>query len=136
MSEIVERVGRAVAAVEPAFTRRNKMRGADQQYEVCIDRDPADPIGDETIGIVEAFSTQVQADTAAARITEELRGLAAIEAHKAALDQAGYVIVPREPTEAMIAAGDAVLDAGPSGSEWYVPSEKPWRAMICAAPKV
>lgn len=33
---------------------------------------------------------------------------AAIEAHKAALAEAGFVIVPQEPTDAMIDAGAAV----------------------------
>ena len=53
---------------------------------------------------------------------------AAISAYKAALEDAGLVIVPREPTEAMVRIGIAV---------WY--EEKPigyiYRAMVAEATK-
>jgi hypothetical protein len=76
-----------------------------------------------------------------------MRGEAAIQAHKAAIVEAGFVIVPREATEAMMfAAGDPMWDF----SSEYAPTErglfrnedsaefiagKVWRAMIDAAPK-
>lgn len=52
----------------------------------------------------------------------------AIEAHKAALEDAGLVIVPRKPTDAMcrVAAGSAD-DFGHNGDMW--------RAMIAEALK-
>jgi hypothetical protein len=51
----------------------------------------------------------------------------AIAAHKSALSDAGYVIVPREPTDAMIAIGQ--------GWCGEYPAEDVWREMIKAAPK-
>ena len=65
---------------------------------------------------------------------------AAIEAHKAALEDAGLVIVPREPTRAMIQASEdgdnenerQVL-AGETERAWY--SEDDYKAMIAEALK-
>lgn len=53
----------------------------------------------------------------------------------AALAEAGYAIVPREPTEAMIDAGCAVpAPFGETDGEWGPPDpEDIWRAMIAAA---
>ena len=56
----------------------------------------------------------------------------ALDEHKRALAEAGYVIVPREPTEAMVDAADPIctVDAGQQGVD---PAEC-WRAMIAVAP--
>lgn len=59
---------------------------------------------------------------------------AAIKEHTAALAEGGYVIVPREPTEAMV---DVVYGAA---RPWPVSltrlhAEKIWKAMIEARPK-
>lgn len=56
---------------------------------------------------------------------------AAISAHKAALADAGLVIVPREPTEAMLRAGS--IHRLPLRGEIGLPSSdaaEAWRAMI------
>lgn len=57
---------------------------------------------------------------------------AAIEAHESALRDAGFVIVPREPTEAMVSAGNGV-DGAPSFSDARgepPDAEHIWHAMI------
>lgn len=56
---------------------------------------------------------------------------AMIEAHGAALAAAGFVIVPREPTEAMLSAVHFSADAEFHGAS----PDYAWRAMIAAAPK-
>lgn len=54
-------------------------------------------------------------------------------AARAALTAAGYVVVPVEPTEAMVDAGaDAVDRTDFHGTQGYTASEA-WRAMIKAA---
>ncbi len=56
---------------------------------------------------------------------------AAIAAHEAALKEAGYVIVPREPTEAMRVEGSCF---GGFDGEWQRDNTIAiWRAMIDAA---
>lgn len=73
----------------------------------------------------------------------EMLARAAIEAHEAALAAAGLVIVPREPTEAMIAAGTwADIPGGRHGESTFRESsideaDAPviYRAMIGAAPE-
>ncbi len=58
---------------------------------------------------------------------------AVISEHKAALAEAGYVIVPREPTEAMKLVGrDSIYGIGQTSAERVVDV---WRTMIDAAPK-
>ncbi len=42
-----------------------------------------------------------------------------------ALQEAGFVVVPREPTEAMVAAAEA------TGDHWYF--DESWAAMIAAS---
>ena len=58
---------------------------------------------------------------------------AAIDAYEAALESAGLVLVPRDPTEAMLEAGDKVLwhdvDLQLTHEVW----ERVYRAMIAAA---
>jgi hypothetical protein len=58
---------------------------------------------------------------------------AAIAAHEAALAEAGYVIVLKEPTEAAIRAGQAKLDSKLTGGAWNIEADDVWRAMIDAA---
>ena len=72
-----------------------------------------------TIGILTAEHWQINKDLARA----------AIAAHESALAEAGYVIVPREPTGEMIAAGNA---SGIKASVRTVTSDV-WRAMVEAA---
>ena len=59
---------------------------------------------------------------------------AAIEAHKAALEEAGMVIVPREPTEAML-VGAGVMEGydydDTKADEHHICW---WQAMISASP--
>ncbi len=50
---------------------------------------------------------------------------AVIKAHLTALQEAGFVVVPREPTEAMVAAAEA------TGDHWYF--DESWAAMIAAS---
>ncbi len=60
-------------------------------------------------------------------------GRAAIDAHIAALKEAGFVIVPREPTEPMIRAAigeDRGSDYYYDHYSWF---EAKWKAMIDAA---
>lgn len=51
----------------------------------------------------------------------------------AALAEAGYVIVLKEPTEAAIRAGQAKLDSKLTGGAWNIEADDVWRAMIDAA---
>jgi hypothetical protein len=60
----------------------------------------------------------------------------AITAHIQALEAAGLVIVSKEPTEAMIAAGDEAQTetTGPeTGFQVAMSSRVPWRAMLAEA---
>ena len=59
------------------------------------------------------------------------RQIAALEAAKTIA--AGSVVVPREPTEAMIVAADNTYHCGYTGTP-FSPSEDVWKAMIAAAP--
>lgn len=52
----------------------------------------------------------------------------AIAVHKAALAEAGFVIVPREPTPEMIVAVESAWGAG-----WLFRSTAAWEAMLAAA---
>ena len=54
----------------------------------------------------------------------------AIAAYEAALSAAGFVVVPREPTEAQMRAADGVSGAGGTRLEIYA---RLYRAMIAAA---
>ena len=58
---------------------------------------------------------------------------AAIRAHEEALAVAGYVIVPREPTEAMRLAGANTVEKHPWFHTWQKESAGMWQAMIDAA---
>lgn len=58
----------------------------------------------------------------------------------AALDRAGWALVPKVPTEAMVLAGDDAVVAGiqPAAileQPWHSPAERCWTAMLVAAPK-
>lgn len=55
-----------------------------------------------------------------------------IAAHKAALAEAGYVIVPRDPTDDMLIAGHMAAELQFDLGQAYT---KMWSAMIEAAPK-
>lgn len=91
----------------------------------ALEADFADPAWDDL------------AETAREAWRESAR--AAIAAHIAALAAAGYVIVPREPTEAMIEASNREIDfrdnADWDGRKSHL-SSGAWRAMIDAAPKL
>lgn len=52
-----------------------------------------------------------------------------VEAALQAIHDAGYVVVPREPTEAMLDQGVAVMEQPAKLSPWHV-----WTAMIKASP--
>jgi hypothetical protein len=65
-----------------------------------------------------------------------IHATACIAAYKGALSEAGYVTVPREPTEAMLAAGEHELE------DWHSDFDRAetiancaWAAMIEAASK-
>jgi hypothetical protein len=53
----------------------------------------------------------------------------------AAVDAAGYVIVPREPTPAMVEAGEREFRASDRAC-CMEPAEECWRAMIVAAKEI
>jgi hypothetical protein len=57
--------------------------------------------------------------------------MASIERYNRALAEAGYVIVPREPTEAMYAAGKQAIGLGHDPERNYC--DHVWRAMVDAA---
>lgn len=83
----------------------------------------------ETCADILGHAAEIDA-LAAQCVAEEAR--AAISAHLEALERAGLVVVPREPTEAMVEA----FEAQPSG---YRLRGRPdvkqaWRAMMSAAP--
>lgn len=63
--------------------------------------------------------------------------VAAITAHKAALAEAGYVIVPMEPTTEMVAAAERnFFEHMPDAREWTMTHAKDaLRDGIAAAPK-
>lgn len=56
-----------------------------------------------------------------------LNARAAIAAHVAALEAAGFVIVPQEPTDEMFRNAMPYMDSWASNTAW-------WRAMIAARP--
>lgn len=64
---------------------------------------------------------------------------AAIQAHLAAMGEAGLVVVPAFPTEAMVDAAHAVgaywhHDVSELASEWRDEMRQEYRAMLAAAP--
>lgn len=58
---------------------------------------------------------------------------AAISAYEAALKERGFVVVPREPTEAMQRAGKIVINIKPGVTRITTWGSNVWGAMISAA---
>lgn len=81
-------------------------------------------------------SVQMRADTLFLQLPSRDRSADAI---LAALDAAGFVVVPREPTEAMVVAGDEriieVLNDHTFALRPRTPADDAYRAMIAAQEK-
>lgn len=69
------------------------------------------------------------------RVTDQIKCVDAVtQAALSALSQAGWVVVPREPTEAMVNAGHHEVSLVADAGSFRIMAESAYRAMLAAAP--
>jgi hypothetical protein len=87
--EALEAVRLAINSASPVFVRTNK--GHPLPFEACVDHKPDEPIGDDTIEVLSRWGTADEAQAEAEFWTGVNKSRAAIQAHTAALREAGLL---------------------------------------------